>query len=65
MNEEKRINYLKDAGQIPGAQFKPVEEPLSSKQLFRIAAELQEFLTRRRSRSRRIAASENLTHYVE
>jgi len=65
MSEEKRINSTDYAEQIHGGNFKPVEEPLSSKRLFRIAAELQELLTKRRSRKRRIAASVNLTHYVE
>ena len=65
MSEEKRINSTKYAEQIQGAKFKAAEEPLSSKQLFRIAAELQEFLTKRRFRNRRIGISANLTHYVE
>jgi hypothetical protein len=65
MSEEKRFNELKDAGRVHGAAFKPAEEPLSSKQLFRIAAELQEFLIERKPRSRRIVASASLTHYVE
>jgi hypothetical protein len=65
MNEENRINELKDAGRVHGARFKPVEEPLSSKQLFRIAAELQEFLIKRKPQTRRIVASASLTHYVE
>ena len=43
MSEEKRFSELKDAGRVHGAAFKPAEEPLSSKQLFRIAAELQEW----------------------
>jgi hypothetical protein len=65
MNEEKTINSTNYAEQIDGAKFKSPEERLSSKRLFRIAAELQELLTKRRSRNRRIAASANLTHYVE
>ncbi len=65
MNEEKRINSTNYAELTHGVEFKPAEESLSSKQLFRIAAELQEFLTRRRPRNTRIAASANLTHYVE
>ena len=65
MSEEKRINSTKYAEQIQGAKSKATGEPLSSKQLFRIAAELQEFLTRRRFRSRRIGISASLTHYVE
>jgi len=65
MSEEKRIDAIDFAEQIHGAKFKPPEERLSSKRLFRIAAELQEVLSKRRSRNRRIAASANLTHYVE
>jgi hypothetical protein len=65
MNEENRIKSREYAEQIRGAKFELAEERLSSKQLFRIAAELQEFLTKRRSRPRRIASSANLTHYVE
>jgi hypothetical protein len=65
MSEEKRIDSLDFAEQIQDTKFKPLEERLSSKRLFRIAAELQEFLSKRRSRYRRIAASANLTHYVE
>ena len=65
MTEEKSIGSTNYAEQFHGAKFKPPEERLSSKRLFRIAAELQELLTKRRSRNRRIAASANLTHYVE
>lgn len=65
MSEEKRINFTKDAEQIQGTKSKAAGEPLSSKQLFRIAAELQELLTKRRFTSRRIGISANLTHYVE
>jgi len=65
MNEEKTINSTNYAGQIHGANFKSPEERLSSKRLFRIAAELQELVTKRRSRNRRIAAPGNLTHYIE
>jgi hypothetical protein len=65
MREEKRINSTNFAEQIHGAKFKAAEEPLSSKQLFRIAAELQEFLSKRRSQKRRNAVSADLTHYVE
>ena len=65
MSEEKRINSTGYGEQIHGAKFKPPKERLSSKRLFRIAAELQELLTKRRSRNRRIVASANLTHYVE
>ena len=65
MSEEKRTNSTNYAEQIQGAKFKAAEEPLSSKRLFRIAAELQELLTKRRSRNKRIVASANLTHYVE
>jgi hypothetical protein len=65
MSEEKRINSTNYAEQIQGAKFKAPEERLSSKRLFRIAAELQELLTKRRSRNKRVAASANLTHYVE
>ena len=63
MSEEKSINATNYAEQIHGA--KALEERLSSKRLFRIAAELQELLTKRRSRNKRIASSANLTHYVE
>ena len=63
MSEENRIKSTAYAEQIRGAKFEPAEERLSSKQLFRIAAELQEFLTKRRSRRRRNAASANLTRY--
>jgi hypothetical protein len=65
MSEEKRINSTKYAEQIQDAKSKAAAETLSSKRLFRIAAELQEFLTKRRVRSRRIGLSTNLTHYVE
>ena len=65
MSEEKIINSTNYAERIQGAKFKPPEERLSTKRLFRIAAELQELVTKRRSRKRRIAASGNLTHYVE
>ena len=65
MREEKRINSTNFVGEIHAAQFKAAEEPLSSKQLFRIAAELQELLSKRRYQKRRYAVSENLTHYVE
>ena len=65
MSEEKIINTTNYAERIRGAKLKPAEERLSSKRLFRIAAELQELVTKRRSRNRRIAASGNLTHYVE
>jgi hypothetical protein len=65
MNEEKRINYPEDAEQVRGGHSTRADKPLSSKQLFRIAAELQELLTKRRSQNRRFAASANLTHYVE
>jgi homogentisate 1,2-dioxygenase len=65
MSEEKRINSTNYAEQIDGAKFKAPKERLSSKRLFRIAAELQELLTERRSRNKRITASANLTHYVE
>jgi hypothetical protein len=63
MREEKRINSTNFAGH--GAKFRAAEEPLSSKQLFRIAAELQELLSKRRSQKRRSAVLGNLTHYVE
>ena len=65
MSEEKTINSTNYTDQIHGAKFKAPEERLSSKRLFRIAAELQELLTKRRSRNKRVAASVNLTHYVE
>jgi hypothetical protein len=65
MNEEKRINSTIYAEQMRGARFKSPDKRLSSKRLFRIAAELQELLSERRSRNRRIAASASLTHYVE
>jgi hypothetical protein len=65
MSEEKTINSTNYAEQIQGAKFKAPEERLSSKRLFRIAAELQELLTKRRSRNKRVAASAILTHYVE
>ena len=63
MSEENRIKSKEYADQIRGAKFEPAEERLSSKQLFRIAAELQELLTKRRSRPRRSASSANLTRY--
>ena len=63
MNEEKTINSTNYAGQIHGANFNSPEERLSSKRLFRIAAELQELVTKR-SRNRRIAAPANLAHYA-
>ena len=65
MSEEKRIDFTNYAEQIPGAKFKAPEERLSSKRLFRIAAELQELVTKRRSLNKRIVTSANLTHYVE
>ncbi len=65
MSEEKIIDSRKHADQVQGVRSKPAGEPLSSKQLFRIAAELQEYLTRQRFRNRRIRASVSLTHYVE
>jgi hypothetical protein len=65
MNEENRIKSREYAEQIHGAKFELAEKRLSTKQLFRIAAELQEFLTNRRSRHRRTASGANLTHYVE
>ena len=65
MSEEKSFDSTNYAKQIHGAKYRPREEQLSSKRLFRIAAELQELLTKRRSRNRQIAASANLTHYVE
>jgi hypothetical protein len=64
MSAEKMIHST-NAEQIDDAKFGSAKVRLSDKQLFRIAAELQELLTRRKSRNRRIAASANLTHYVE
>ena len=65
MSEENRIKSTEYAEQIRGPKFELAEERLSSKQLFRIAAELQEFLIKRRTRHKRRASSANLTHYVE
>ena len=65
MNEENRIKSREYAEQIHGAKFELAEKRLSTKQLFRIAAELQEFLIKRRAQHRRRAFSANLTHYVE
>jgi hypothetical protein len=64
MSEEKMTNSP-NAERIDSAKFGLEKERLSDKKLFRIAAELQDLLTRRRSRNRRITASANLTHYVE
>ena len=65
MSEENRIKSTQYAEQIRGPKFELAEERLSSKRLFRIAAELQEFLIKRRAQHRRRAFSANLTHYVE
>ena len=65
MSQEYRIKSTEHAEQIRGPKFELAEERLSSKRLFRLAAELQEFLIKRRARHRRRTFSANLTHYVE
>jgi len=65
MNEETRSNFAEYAEQIHETGSEKTEERLSSKRLFRLAAELQDLVTTRRARNRRIATPANLTHYVE
>ena len=65
MNEETRSNLTEYAEQIHETGSGKPEKRLSSKSLFRLAAELQDLVTARRARNRRIATPANLTHYVE
>ena len=66
MNEETRSNTKEySEQQIHDAEFERAEEQLSSKRLFRLAAELQDLVTTRRAATRRVTAPPNLTHYVE
>jgi hypothetical protein len=65
MNEETRTNSTEYAEQIHDTESEKTEERLSSKRLFRLAAELQDLVTARRARNRRIPTPANLTHYVE
>jgi hypothetical protein len=65
MNEETRSNSTEFAEQIHDTGSDKTAERLSSKRLFRLAAELQDLVTTRRARNRRIPTPANLTHYVE
>ena len=65
MNEKTRTDSTEYAEQIHDAGFERAPEPLSSKRLFRLAAELQDLVTTRRAKNKRMAASAILTHYVE
>ena len=65
MSEEIRSNSTEYAEQKHDAGSEKPEERLSSKRLFRLAAELQDLVTTRRARNRRIPTPANLTHYVE
>jgi hypothetical protein len=65
MSEKTRTDSTEYAEQIQDAGFERAQEPLSSKRLFRLAAELQDLLTTRRARNKRMAAAASLTHYVE
>jgi len=65
MSEKTRTYSTEYAEQIHDPGSERAQEPLSSKRLFRLAAELQDLVTTRKARNKRMVAAANLTHYVE